>query len=327
VAELSFDVQELSHIANAVLVKMSGAIDASTVVNFQSTLENLQLKGTKRFILDMEGIKYVNSTGLGSLVRLADQLESDGGGFALVKIHPKVKVVFDMLGLNAFFKIFPSQENAEAHFAEKGGAAAGGGATAAAPPKPEPPKQATMKPRPVACQNCGVTLRIQQPGNFKCSKCSTLFTVDPTGQVKFHIKEQQAPAGGGQAGGQARPKPQPVQLNMVCNDVYVRGLAAFLGTVAQQFGFQPQRIQQLQTAIQEIAGHIRTDSYGGNQSGQFSVLVAPEQGVMNLKFADRGRTMTLQGNMYGQTRQIAANFDLKPHPQGGNLLTLRIAAS
>ena len=330
-AELTFDVNVLDHIQHAVLVRMQGAIDASTVVNFQSTLENLQLNGTKRFILDMEGL---NSTGLGSLVRLADQLESDGGGFALVKIHPKVKVVFDMLGLNAFFKIFPNQEAAESHFGGSGGGgtataapparaaanqpppppAAGGTARQAAPASAAPANAGTFKPRAVACQNCGVTLRIQQKGNFKCSKCGTLFTVEPTGQVTFHIQQQ------------AAAKPKPVQLNMVCADAYTAGLAAFLGVVAQQMGFQPQRVQQLQAAVREIVQTIRTNAYGNNAEGQYSVLVAPEQGVMNMKFADRGRTLALSGTMFGQTRQAMSGFDLKPHPPGGNILTLRMSA-
>ena len=141
--DLTFEVKELHNIPKAVLVVMAGAIDATTVISFQTTLENLQLNGITRFVLDMEGIRYVNSTGLGSLVRLADQLESEGGGFALVKIHPKVKVVFDMLGLNAFFKIFNSKEEAEAHFS--GGeapaetAAAPGAQVKAAPPPPTAP--------------------------------------------------------------------------------------------------------------------------------------------------------------------------------------------
>ena len=114
-ADLTFNVEKLTQMETAALVKINGAIDAKTVVLFQEQLDQLQQDGYTRFILDMEGIKYVNSTGLGTLVNVADALESRGGGIALIKIHSKVRVVFDMLGLNAFFKIFSDEVEALSH--------------------------------------------------------------------------------------------------------------------------------------------------------------------------------------------------------------------
>lgn len=346
-AELTFDVRELNHIPHAVLVSMAGAIDASTVVNFQSTLENLQLKGVKRFILDMEGIKYVNSTGLGSLVRLADQLESDGGGFALVKIHPKVKVVFDMLGLNAFFKIFPSQDAAEGHFREMAGDEMGS-AGAAPPPQanvpppppppsggqggtqmrqaagmggfggavPMPPQTNRLQPRAINCEGCGVTLRIAQVGTFKCSKCNSVFQVQPTGQVVFQQVNK--------VGGPAAP---PLQMNLSCREECRKGLVAFVQQIAQHFGFAPDRIQALNACVAEVAQHICTEAYGNNPQSTYSVLIAPRQNEINLKFADHGRPFNLQNpRLFQTTRRYMQGFDLKPHPQGGNILTLKMTA-
>ena len=122
-ADLTFHVEKLPAMETAGLVKINGAIDAKTVVLFQEKLDQLQQDGFTRFILDMEGIKYVNSTGLGTLVNVADALETRGGGIALIKIHPKVKVVFDMLGLNAFFKIFSNEKEALNYFGKLAGAA------------------------------------------------------------------------------------------------------------------------------------------------------------------------------------------------------------
>lgn len=345
-AELTFDVRELGHIPAAVLVSMAGAIDASTVVNFQSTLENLQLKGVKRFILDMEGIKYVNSTGLGSLVRLADQLESDGGGFALVKIHPKVKVVFDMLGLNAFFKIFPNQDAAEKHFGDMArDEMPAGGAVAPPPPShvpppPPPPMQGGgtqmrqagamgggMPPMPqqpgrvqaraINCEGCGVTLRIAQVGTFKCSKCGSVFQVQPNGQVGF---TQVNKVGGTQAA-------PPLQMNLSCREECRKGLVAFVTVIAQHFGFTPDRIQALNACVAEVVQHICMEAYGNNTQSTYSVLIAPRQGEINLKFADHGRPFNLQNpRLFQTTRRYMQGFDLKPHPQGGNILTLKMTA-
>lgn len=151
-ADLTFHVEKLASMETAALVKINGAIDAKTVVLFQDKLDQLQKEGYTRFILDMEGIKYVNSTGLGTLVNVADALENRGGGIALIKIHPKVKVVFDMLGLNAFFKIFSNEKEALTFFGSK--------TPATVPPAPQPvvsapapaPAPPTPAPSPVVPQ-------------------------------------------------------------------------------------------------------------------------------------------------------------------------------
>ncbi|MCD4656588.1 MAG: STAS domain-containing protein [Planctomycetes bacterium] len=340
--KLSFDIQELPQVPGSVLVSMSGAIDASTVITFQTNLENLQLNGISKFILNMEGIRYVNSTGLGSLVRLADQLESDGGGFALVKIHPKVKVVFDMLGLNAFFKIFNSEEEAISFFSNgKVEASAPRQSTrqVSAPPPPPPsapaPAQGTQmrrtppsqqasrpadtrtqkpvfQPRAISCQNCNVTLKISQPGTFKCSRCYTVFTVQPTGQIQFQKQQQKA---------------SPLQMNLNCQNETKEALLWFLAAIAKYHSFTPQRTQVLQNCINEIVTHISRDAYNGNPTSTYSVLIAAVNNEINLKFADHGRTFPANAqNMFQYNKQNMRVFDLKPHPQSGNIITLKMTA-
>jgi anti-anti-sigma factor len=143
--DLRFDITPIDALANTARVVVEGAIDATTVISFESQLKQLQEDGYTNFVLDMQGIKYVNSTGLGSLVATADNLEKVGGGLALIRVHPKVKVVFDMLGLNSFFRIFTNEDEAVNFLASsKGGeAAAPAAAPQAAPPPPQPQRPPT----------------------------------------------------------------------------------------------------------------------------------------------------------------------------------------
>src|SRR5271169_820223 len=67
------------------IAELSGAIDGNTVPDFQQMLEKVKTEGVRRLILDMSKIKYVNSTGLGSLVKYADSFKNSGGGMALIK--------------------------------------------------------------------------------------------------------------------------------------------------------------------------------------------------------------------------------------------------
>ncbi|MCC6466634.1 MAG: anti-sigma factor antagonist [Planctomycetes bacterium] len=164
--DLRFDITPIDALANTARVVVEGAIDATTVISFESQLKQLQEDGYTNFVLDMQGIKYVNSTGLGSLVATADALEKVGGGLALIRVHPKVKVVFDMLGLNSFFRIFTNEEEAVNFLAtSKGGAAAPAPAPAPQPAQraPAPAPQPAQRPAAPAAAPRQPTGQFQQP--------------------------------------------------------------------------------------------------------------------------------------------------------------------
>ncbi len=156
--DLRFDITPIDALANTARVVVEGAIDATTVISFESQLKQLQEDGYTNFVLDMQGIKYVNSTGLGSLVATADNLEKVGGGLALIRVHPKVKVVFDMLGLNSFFRIFTNEDEAVNFLATS----KGGEAAAPAAPQHAPAQQQRAPAQPQ--QQRQPTGQYQQPG-------------------------------------------------------------------------------------------------------------------------------------------------------------------
>ncbi len=62
----------------------------------------------------MKNVAYVNSSGFGYFMDLAGMLERRGGALVLVEVQPKVKVVFNNLGMQNFFRFELSGENARA---------------------------------------------------------------------------------------------------------------------------------------------------------------------------------------------------------------------
>lgn len=81
------------------LLELAGVIDGNTAPTFESTLSDLRSKGILRLVLDLARIKYVNSTGLGALVKHADTFTQAGGGVALVRIPSKVRIIVELSGL------------------------------------------------------------------------------------------------------------------------------------------------------------------------------------------------------------------------------------
>jgi anti-anti-sigma factor len=347
VPDLTIQVQEAKGIPNASLVILNGSIDAKTVITFQTQLNAVKERGSNRFILDMEHVKYVNSTGLGFLINLSDSITSEKGGIALVKVQPKVKVVFDMLGLNAFFKIYPSRDEAMRHFqAEpsaspsdqtlvlkvgKGDPPAPVAATAtavaepvsrpsrpapaphAAPAAPEPPRpRAGEETITVDCAACRALLSVQDVGTYKCPRCLTLFHYD----------------GGGKASFLPRRNVLPVQLGLNFSDDATQGLVQFVRVLASRAGFPEATVGQIETVVRDTVQTIRRYAYGNQDNSVYHVMVARAGPEIEIRFADSGTSLSADraGDdgkpLFAAARSHMDRFEIRNHPRGGNVITV-----
>lgn len=95
---------------------IEGEIDLDTVGTLRRHLTELQERGVDRLVLDLNETRYVNSSALAVLVKFAESFRERGGGVALVRVTPRVKLVFEMLGLLVFFRFYDSVEAARAAF-------------------------------------------------------------------------------------------------------------------------------------------------------------------------------------------------------------------
>jgi anti-anti-sigma factor len=137
-AELLFQSKQekLADGSLIIITKILGAIDGTTVRQFEDKLIGFFNQGVKNLILIFSDVKYINSTGMGLLVKLADKFQEGGGDIKLVGVPEKVIALFDMLGLLSLFKIYETEEDAIDSIGQAKPAA-----SSAAPVKqPEPPK-------------------------------------------------------------------------------------------------------------------------------------------------------------------------------------------
>lgn len=110
--DLTIGIERLQDIPHAAYVTLAGAGDARTVPGFQEQMNPLRHAGVIRFAFDIERLKYMNSTFDGYMINLADAVNGDGGIVVLVRMHPKVMVVAEMLGWWTFFRRAESREEA-----------------------------------------------------------------------------------------------------------------------------------------------------------------------------------------------------------------------
>ncbi len=333
--DLTIQVQEIKSLPATALVVLSGSIDAKTVITFQTHLSSIKERGVERFILDMENVKYVNSTGLGYLINLSDSVSPDRGGISLVKVQPKVKVVFDMLGLNAFFKIFQTREEALKHLsgaaepavtsreptaalkareptsvtppASKTPPPAAAPAAAHAPSAPARPPSAAEALH-VECQACKSLLAVREVGTYKCPRCLTLFNYVGGGKVSFL----------------PRQKVLPVQMSLNFSPECIEGLLEFIRRMAVRTGFTPGGISDVQAAVKDTVETILRHAYGGNDNNVYHVLMVAADSELEIRFADYGVSLNAEKtDLFVTVRRVMDRFEIKNHPKGGNVVTLQ----
>jgi anti-sigma B factor antagonist len=109
-------IEERAASGNRATLSIEGEVDLDTVGTLRARLEEMQQRGVDRLTLDMADTRYVNSSALAVLVKFAGDFRSRGGGIALARVSPRVKLVFEMLGLLVFFKFYDSVDAAVASF-------------------------------------------------------------------------------------------------------------------------------------------------------------------------------------------------------------------
>ncbi len=110
-------------IGNIVVVDISGRITLGEGnVRLREIVLDLLGKGNKRILLNLSEVHYVDSSGMGELVRLCSAIRGQGGEVRLVNPSARVQGLLQMTRLNAVFQI---EHNEAAGIASFSGASPG----------------------------------------------------------------------------------------------------------------------------------------------------------------------------------------------------------
>jgi anti-sigma B factor antagonist len=94
------------------VVEVSGEIDVYTAPRLRETLVSLVEGGNYRLIVDMEGVEFLDSTGLGVLVGGLKRVRAHDGGIDLVCTQGRILRIFRITGLSKVFNIFGTIDEA-----------------------------------------------------------------------------------------------------------------------------------------------------------------------------------------------------------------------
>lgn len=94
----------------AVLSVTGNMMGGPDTMDLHEKVKSLSADGVKRVVIDLKGVKWMNSSGLGVLMACMTTLNNSGGKLKLSSVTEKVK---SLLIITQLMRIFDTYENAE----------------------------------------------------------------------------------------------------------------------------------------------------------------------------------------------------------------------
>lgn len=96
----------------ALVVRIRGEVDMRTAPRFRSLLNDYAQRAAGPVLLDLAGVTYMDSSGVGTLVSVKRELERTGRRFVLMNLQGRVRSVLEITHLDRFFRIAANLDEA-----------------------------------------------------------------------------------------------------------------------------------------------------------------------------------------------------------------------
>lgn len=91
---------------------LKGRLDAAATKDFKKQVSDLTDQDRVRIVLDMRGVDFIDSSGLGSLVGALRAASNKGGDVKIASLQNQVRAIFELTRLHRVFSVFQDQESA-----------------------------------------------------------------------------------------------------------------------------------------------------------------------------------------------------------------------
>ncbi len=94
------------------VIRARGVLNSETIESILSTCRLLVEQNVLRILLEARDVEYIDSAGIGGLVRLQRELLALEGGIGIVAPSPAVRQVVELLNLSTFFPMYAEKDQA-----------------------------------------------------------------------------------------------------------------------------------------------------------------------------------------------------------------------
>lgn len=95
----------------AVVIMLSGDLDLATAPELRNALQEA-LTERPNLVLDMSDLRFLDSTGIGVLVRIHKKASALGGVLAFADVPSNVVKILEVTCLDRIFPVYPTVEDA-----------------------------------------------------------------------------------------------------------------------------------------------------------------------------------------------------------------------
>jgi anti-sigma B factor antagonist len=105
---------EVVDIAGWTVVSVFGEVDVATAPELKERLTGLVNEGRVKLVLDLSGVDFLDSTGLGMIVSALKRARTHGGDLSIVCTESRITRLFEITGLDKALTVLPSVDAAVA---------------------------------------------------------------------------------------------------------------------------------------------------------------------------------------------------------------------
>jgi len=113
---VSLDVESRQTDSGVTVLAPTGRLDVAGAPALKDAVSEAMKNGKPRLVIDMEGVSFVDSSGLGSVVAALRQVRTSQGDLRLAAPNQQVRVVLELTTLDRVFPYFATVEEALTDF-------------------------------------------------------------------------------------------------------------------------------------------------------------------------------------------------------------------
>ena len=87
------------------VLPLEGEIDLHVLPRLERALASMIKKRPPSLVIDLSGVRFIDSSGLAALIRAMQDVQNYGGKLSLSGINASVRPIFEMARLDRFFII------------------------------------------------------------------------------------------------------------------------------------------------------------------------------------------------------------------------------
>ncbi|MCK8827079.1 STAS domain-containing protein [Natroniella acetigena] len=97
-------------LTNNLFIELEGEFDLHTADYFSTEISNQLTTEIDNLILDLDGIEFIDSSGLGAILGVYKKINQKGGNIGAINITPQVERIFEVSGLLKIIDIYSSKQ-------------------------------------------------------------------------------------------------------------------------------------------------------------------------------------------------------------------------